>query len=105
MSIRFKITGGDSMFKGIVLALVLVVFAGFKANAADTQLQQIADALDVSTIKTFQFTANGKMWHVGQSTSPMAAWPRYYVKSVTRMYDFTAGAMREQMVRTQGEAP
>jgi glyoxylase-like metal-dependent hydrolase (beta-lactamase superfamily II) len=93
------------MFKRIVLALVLVAFAGFKASAADTQLQQIADALDVSTIKTFQFTANGKMFHVGQSTSPMAAWPRYYVKSVTRMYDFTAGAMREQMVRTQGETP
>ena len=93
------------MFKRIVLALVLAAFAGVRAIAAESPLQQIADALDVSTTKAFQFTGNGKMWHVGQSTSPMAAWPRYYVKSVTRMYDFTAGAMREQMVRTQGEAP
>ena len=93
------------MIKRFVIALALVVLAGFRANAADTQLQQIADALDVSTTKTFEFTANGKMWHVGQSTSPLAAWPRYYVKSLTRAYDFTAGAMREQMVRTQGEAP
>ena len=93
------------MLNKFILALALVVLAGFRANAADTQLQQIADALDVSTTKTFQFTGNGKMWHVGQSTSPMAAWPRYYVKSLTRMYDFTAGAMREQMVRTQGETP
>ncbi|MGZ8533357.1 MAG: MBL fold metallo-hydrolase [Candidatus Binatia bacterium] len=93
------------MLKRCVIALALVLLTGLRANGADTTLQQIADALDVSTTKTFQFTANGKMWHVGQSTSPMAAWPRYYVKSLTRMYDFTAGTMREQMVRTQGEAP
>jgi glyoxylase-like metal-dependent hydrolase (beta-lactamase superfamily II) len=93
------------MLKRFVIALALVLLTGLRANGADTALQQIADALDVSTTKTFQFTANGTMWHVGQSTSPMAAWPRYYVKSLTRMYDFTAGAMRDQMVRTQGEAP
>ena len=93
------------MLKKFIIALAIVVCTGLKASAADTVLQQIADALDVSTTKTFQFTGNGKMWDVGQSTSPMAAWPRYYVKSLTRMYDFTAGAMREQMVRTQGEAP
>jgi glyoxylase-like metal-dependent hydrolase (beta-lactamase superfamily II) len=93
------------MLKRFIFALALVALAAFRANAADTPLQQIADVLDVSTTKTFQFTGNGKMWHVGQSTSPMAAWPRYYVKSLTRMYDFTAGAMREQMVRTQGETP
>lgn len=93
------------MLKRLILALALVVFCGIKASAADSPLQQIADALDLSTTKTFQFTGNGKMWQVGQSTSPMAAWPRYYVKSLTRMYDFTSGAMRDQMVRTQGEAP
>ena len=93
------------MFKKIVLALVLVAFAGVKANAAESPLQQIADALDVSTTKTFQFTANGKMWGVGQATSPMAANPRAYIRSLTRVYDFTAGAMRDELVRTQGEAP
>jgi glyoxylase-like metal-dependent hydrolase (beta-lactamase superfamily II) len=93
------------MFRRIVLALVLVAFAQFKAVAADSVLQQIADSLDVSTTKTFQFTANGKMWAVGQATSPMAANPRAYIKSLTRIYDFTAGAMRDDMVRSQGEAP
>jgi len=93
------------MFKRIVLALAFVVFAGFKASAADSVLQQIADALDVSTTKTFQFTGNGKMWAVGQATSPMAANPRAYIKSLTRVYDFSAGAMRDELVRSQGEAP
>lgn len=89
----------------VVFALALVLFAGGRPAAADTDLQRIADALDVSSIKTFQFTADGKMFAVGQSTSPMAPWPRYYVKSLTRQYDFTAGSMREELVRTQGEAP
>ena len=61
------------MFVRIVVVLVLVAFAEFKAVAADSVLQQIADSLDVSTTKTFQFTANGKMWAVGQATSPRAA--------------------------------
>jgi hypothetical protein len=54
-------------------------------------LQQIADALDVSTTKTFQFT--GKVWHVGQSTSPMAAC-RDITCAVTRMYDFSGSDAR-----------
>lgn len=93
------------MLKRIVFAFVLVLLVGPRANAADTALQQIADALDVSTIKTFQFTANGKMFAYGEATSPMASGPRAYVKSLTRIYDFTAGAMREELVRSQGEAP
>jgi Zn-dependent hydrolases, including glyoxylases len=93
------------MFKKTILALAFVVLAGYRASAADTALQQIADSLDVSTTKTFQITANGKMWGVGQATSPMAANPRSYIRSLTRIYDFSAGAMRDELVRTQGEAP
>ncbi len=58
------------MLKRFVIALALVLLTGFRANGADTTLQQIADALDVSTMKTFQFTGNGRMWHVGQIDQP-----------------------------------
>lgn len=90
--------------KTLVVFFVLVL-SGVRVDAQETDLQRIADALDVSTTKTFQFTASGTMWAVGQSTSFMAPWPRYYVKSLTRTYDFTAAAMRQEMVRTQGENP
>jgi glyoxylase-like metal-dependent hydrolase (beta-lactamase superfamily II) len=93
------------MFNKFVLALALVALTGLRVDAADTALQQIADALDVSTTRTFQFTANGKMFAYGQATSPMASGPRFYVKSLVRVYDLTAGAMREELVRFQGEAP
>ncbi|MBM4262324.1 MAG: MBL fold metallo-hydrolase [Deltaproteobacteria bacterium] len=92
------------MTKAIV-ALLMFALISTRVEAQESDLQRVADALDVATIKTFQFTANGKMGAVGQSTSPMAPWPRHYVKSLVRQYDFTQGAMREELLRTQGEAP
>ena len=93
------------MWKRLILTLVLATLVGFRAEAADSDLQQIADALDVSTTKTFQFTGNGSMYALGQSTSPAAPWPRSFVKSFTRVYDFTNGAMRDDVVRMAAEPP
>ncbi|MBF8255063.1 MAG: beta-lactamase domain protein [Deltaproteobacteria bacterium] len=91
------------MFKKIVLALALVAFAAVKAQAQETDLQRIANVLEVSTTKTFQFTANGTMYNLGGSRSPAAPWPRFFVKSFTRVYDFTAGTMRDDIVRMAAE--
>ncbi len=91
------------MLKKLVIALALIVLCDFRAEAADSELQQIADALEVSATKTFQFTGNGTMYSLGQSTSPAAAWPRSFVKSLTRVYDFTTGSMRDEMVRMPAE--
>jgi len=93
------------MGKKLALAFALVAFVAVRAEAADSDLQQIADALDVSTTKTFQFTANGSVYSLGQSTSPAAPWPRSFAKSMTRVYDFTAGAMRDEVVRIAAEPP
>ena len=93
------------MLTKLVAALALFALMGVRAEAQDTELQRIADSLDVSTTKTFQFTANGSMYSLGQNTSPVAAWPRQFVKSMTRVYDFTAGAMRDEIVRMAGETP
>jgi hypothetical protein len=76
------------MLKNLPFVLVLAILGGGIAEGAQSGLQPIADALDVSTIKTFQFTGNGTMYSLGQSTSPAAAWPRFFVKSFTRVYDF-----------------
>ena len=93
------------MLKKLAFVLMLVVLARGRAEAAESDLQQIADALDVSTTKTFQFTGNGTMYSLGQSTSPAAAWPRFFVKSFTRVYDFTSGTMRDEVVRMAAETP
>jgi glyoxylase-like metal-dependent hydrolase (beta-lactamase superfamily II) len=87
----------------VILALVLVGLAAISTEAQDTDLQRIADALDVSTTKTFQFTATGTMFQLGQNTNPAGPWPRFIVKSMTRVYDFTTSAMRDELVRIPAE--
>ena len=47
------------MLTQLIAAFTLFALMGFRAEAQDTELQRIADALDVSTTKTFQFTATG----------------------------------------------
>lgn len=91
------------MMKQALVALALCALVGFNAEAQESELQRVADALDVSTTKTFQFTGNGTMYSLGQSTSPAAPWPRSFVKSMTRAFDFTNGAMRDEVVRMSAE--
>ena len=93
------------MWKKLALLFALMSFAPLRAGAADTTLQQVADVLDVSTTRTFQFTANGTMYNLGQNTNPAAPWPRFFVKSFVRTYDFTAGAMRDEVVRMAADSP
>src|SRR5262245_37330089 len=93
------------MLKKLAFILVLAVLGGGRAEAADSDLQQIADALDVSTTRTFQFTANGSWYNLGQNVNPAAPWPRYFVKSFTRVYDFTGGSMRDEVVRMTADTP
>jgi len=93
------------MWKKLTLLFALMSFAPLRAGAADTTLQQVADVLDVSTTRTFQFTANGTMYNLGQNTNPAAPWPRFFVKSFVRTYDFTAGAMRDEVVRMAADSP
>jgi glyoxylase-like metal-dependent hydrolase (beta-lactamase superfamily II) len=97
--------GDEGMLKKLAFILVLAVLSSGRAEAAESDLQQIADALDVSTNKSFQFTANGTMYNLGQNTNPAAPWPRFFVKSFVRLYDFTAGAMRDEVVRMTAETP
>ena len=93
------------MLKQFIVALALIVCTGLQARAAESELQQIADALDVSTTKTFQFTANGSMYNLGQNVNPAAPWPRFFVKSFTRLYDFTAGSMSDDVTRMAADPP
>jgi len=93
------------MCRMLALLFMLMPFVPLSAGAADSDLQQIADALDVSNIKTFQFTANGSIYNLGQNTNPAAPWPRFFVKSFVRIYDFTSGALRDEAVRMTADSP
>ena len=84
------------MMKRVVVMLALCALMGSNAQAQETDLQRIADALDVSTTKTFQFTGNGTMYSLGQSTSPAAPWPQVFCKEYDAGLRFHGGAMRDE---------
>ena len=86
----------------LVLAFFVVAMGGAQA---DTVLQRVADGINVGEIKTLQFIGNGAMFEVGQHAIPTGPLPRFYVKSLTRDIDFNSAAMRDDLVRTQGEEP
>ena len=92
------------MLKRFVLVLAFFVVAMGDAQA-DTVLQRVADGINVGQIKTLQYTSNGMMFELGQHATPIGPLPRFYVKSLTRVIDFNSAAMREEVVRTQGEDP
>ena len=92
------------MLKWLVL-LVTCSAVSIGSAQADTVLQRVADDINVGEIKTLQYTGNGVLFAFGQSVIPFGPLPRYYVKSYTRNIDFNNAAMREEIVRTQGENP
>ena len=88
----------------------VVLFLGFfKLSSvgarAETVLQTVADGINVGEIKTLQYTGNGMMFELGQHATPIGPLPRFYLKSLTRVIDFNSAAMRDELVRTQGEDP
>jgi glyoxylase-like metal-dependent hydrolase (beta-lactamase superfamily II) len=92
------------MVKRFLLVLAFSAVAIVNAQA-DTLLQRVADGINVGEIKTLQYTGNGTMFALGQNFTPIGPLPRYYVKSFTRIIDFNNAAMRDEVVRMQGENP
>jgi glyoxylase-like metal-dependent hydrolase (beta-lactamase superfamily II) len=65
----------------------------------------VARTIGAEQVKTIQYSGNGTIYILGQSVSPDAAWPRFNLTSYTALVDYEHGAMREENVRTQYEAP
>jgi hypothetical protein len=60
--------------------------------------------LDVSTTKTFQFTATAQC--IRSAKVPACCrLADVFVKSFTRVYDFTTGTMRDEVVRMAAQTP
>ena len=89
------------------LSLLLSVAATPAAAAEDSRaaLNAAARALGASGLKSYQMTAAGTMWAVGQSAAPGRPWPRFVVKSLTRAVNYETASLRDEWVRTQGEDP
>lgn len=84
----------------IALIVMLCPLAAFAQNGK-TSLDAVAKALGAANLKSFEMTANGMSYAVGQSEAPGAPWPRFHVKSTKRTVNYETGSMRDETVQVR----
>src|SRR4029453_1448070 len=95
---------GKTMWKKLIFALVvsmLIMPQLSHGQEAKAVLEGVAKAM--GDVKSLQYTGSGANFAFGQNVSPGTPWPRFNVKSYTRMINYDTPAMRDEIVRTQAE--
>jgi glyoxylase-like metal-dependent hydrolase (beta-lactamase superfamily II) len=87
------------------LAAVIVLVSPLAATAQDASLDAVAKAMGAAGVKSIQYSGTGMNFQVGQNYSPDLPWPRFVVKSYTRLASYDTSALRDELVRLQGEDP
>jgi len=72
---------------------------------AEAVLQKAAQAMGSSDLQSIQYSGSGYNFALGQSPNPQAPWPKFNVKSYTRLINYATASSQEDMVRTQFENP
>src|SRR4029079_7541257 len=88
-----------------VAAVMLVAPAVRAADDAPAKLGAIAKAMGADQIKSIQFSISGEGFSEGQPAYPGGSYPRYILKSLTRTINYGTGAVRDEIVRANGENP
>ena len=91
----------------VALMAVLLLLSPLAASAQDNRaaLDLIAKAMGAGSVKSIQYSGSGVNFAVGQNYAPEMPWPRFVVKSYTRSLSYEIAAIRDELVRTQGENP
>jgi hypothetical protein len=77
--------------------------AGTPAPNAETVMRQAESTLGGAGVKTLRFTAVGTGTTFGQAYQPAGAWPTLNYSTLTRVFDFDAGAFSEDFARSRAE--
>ncbi len=90
-----------------MVPMVAVALLSFEASGqeAKTILEDVAETLGATNLKSIQYSSSGFEFRLGQSPSPGAPWPRsrYDVKSYSIVIDYdTVSRRREKVVTTPG---
>ena len=87
------------------LAAIFVLLSPLAATAQDASLDNVAKAMGAAGVKSIQYSGSGVNFQIGQNYSPDVPWPRFVVKSYTRAANYDTPALRDELVRLQGEDP
>jgi glyoxylase-like metal-dependent hydrolase (beta-lactamase superfamily II) len=88
----------------VTMIAVLLPLAG-QAQDGKASLDAVSKAMGAASLKSFELTANGMTYAVGQSEAPGAPWPRFHVKSTKVTVNYETGSLRDQTVRVRVADP
>ena len=89
--------------KLIFVLVILCVLMPRLGHGQDAKAALDSVTKAMGDVKSLQYTGSGANFSFGQSVTPGAPWPRFNVKSYTRMVNYDTPAMRDEIVRTQAE--
>jgi glyoxylase-like metal-dependent hydrolase (beta-lactamase superfamily II) len=92
------------MWKKLIFVLVIVCVLMPRLGAsqeAKAVLEGVTKAM--GDVKSLQYAGSGANFAFGQNVTPGTPWPRFNVKSYTRMVNYDTPAMQDTLVRTQAE--
>ncbi|PWU24819.1 MAG: MBL fold metallo-hydrolase [Candidatus Rokuibacteriota bacterium] len=90
-----------------VLLTSVLLFSPFTADAQDNRaaLEAAAKALGATGLKSIEIRGAGAFFWFGQSFTAGSAGPQFNVRSFTRVVNYDAAALRDEMVRTRALEP
>jgi glyoxylase-like metal-dependent hydrolase (beta-lactamase superfamily II) len=91
------------MWKNPILALLVFLAAPHLAHGQDakTVLDGVSKAM--GEVNLLQYSGSGAFFAVGQSFTPGEPWPRFGLKSYARTIDYQTPALRDEVVRAEGD--
>src|SRR5437667_10679335 len=91
------------MWKKLILVLVACVLLPRLGNGQEPKVVLDGVAKAMGDVKSVQYAGSGANFSFGQNVSPGTPWPRFNLKSYTRMVDYDTPSMRDEFVRTQAD--
>ena len=87
------------------MLLSLRVAAQDTSAQAKSAIDAAVTAMGSASLQSLQYTGSGQFYATGQAYEPGGPWPRYTLKKYTMSVNYTAPAMRQQVVRIDDERP
>ena len=91
------------MWKKSILVLVAVALAPRLGYGQDTKTTLDGVSKALGEVKSLQYSGSGAFFSFGQSFTPGDPWPRFGLKSYTRTIDYETPALRDEVVRAEGD--
>ncbi len=99
------------MKKIFALAIAATTLLSIRAAAqnagseAKTAIDAAAAAMGTARLQSIQYSGTGSFFATGQAYVPGGPWPRYKITKYTMSVNYTAPAMRQELVRIDDERP